>query len=442
MTGTGTGARSAVRTLVEAARRRVRLRTRLRRLRHAWRSRFPRRLPTWPDDHPPTQPPATRQVDGRIRVVPAGGNPQGRQRYTPQVLVGELTLEPGQTGPGRWRIRLTDGRVVAAGWVGQPLESSLAAALTRIGGVTCRPAPHDPPGAWARLVAQLATTGLVLHVDPVAAAPWQSWLAPSLMSLLVEPLPPTEADPMNWELRSVRQRRVALREHGDGPTPPSVSALLVTKRPELVPGVLTTLAGQTYPQLEIVVAVHGGPEPELPASLDRPVTTLTVPAEQTLGEALSAATAAASGTVVTKVDDDDRYGPEHIWDLVLARQFSGATVVGKGAEFVYLEPKDLTVRRRMGAETFTDTVAGGTIAIDQDALAEVDGWPPVPRSVDRALLDRVIDASGTIYRTHPFGFIYVRHGNGHTWDPGMEYFLRDPVRTWPGLPWYDEFGTQ
>ena len=41
----------------------------------------------------------------------------------------------------------------------------------------------------------------------------------------------------------------------------------------------------------------------------------------------------------TKVDDDDRYGPEHIWDLVLARQFSGATVVGKGAEFVYLEPK-------------------------------------------------------------------------------------------------------
>ena len=45
------------------------------------------------------------------------------------------------------------------------------------------------------------------------------------------------------------------------------------------------------------------------------------------------ATRVAQGTLLTKVDDDDLYGPEHVWDLVLARCYSGAAVVGKGAEF-------------------------------------------------------------------------------------------------------------
>jgi hypothetical protein len=29
------------------------------------------------------------------------------------------------------------------------------------------------------------------------------------------------------------------------------------------------------------------------------------------------------------MDDDDFYGPEHVWDLVVARLYSGAEIVGK-----------------------------------------------------------------------------------------------------------------
>ena len=142
------------------------------------------------------------------------------------------------------------------------------------------------------------------------------------------------------------------------------------------------------------------------------------------------------------MDDDDLYGPEHIWDLVLARHYSGAEVVGKGAEFVYLEPRDQTVRRRMGNEFYTDVVAGGTMLLAKGDLEAVGGWRPVTRSVDRALLDRVLADGGLVYRTHGFGFIYTRHGDGHTWDPGLDYFARDPVRTWNGLPPYEEFGAR
>jgi hypothetical protein len=167
---------------------------------------------------------------------------------------------------------------------------------------------------------------------------------------------------------------------------------------------------------------------------------VSVPAERNLGQALAELTRAAGGQIVTKVDDDDRYGPEHVWDVVLARHYSGATVAGKGADFVHVEPRDLTVRRGMAAELYTDTVAGGTLTLARADLAAIGGWPPVPRWVDRALLDRVLAAGGPVYRTHPLGFVYTRHGDGHTWQADHDHFLVDPQRTWRGFPPGEEIG--
>lgn len=451
---TRAGGRAA--DLARAVRVRVRLRTRLRRAREAWRRTFPRRLPRWVEPAParPTPPdgaagsgtaPTAASVlsGGRVVADPAAANPRGRQRYGPPLATGELVLRGDGAGGVRWEIARTADRVpVVAGRVGEPLDARQSAVLAELAAVDCPPpGPDTPAGAWARVVAPLAMTGVVLHAPSPPAG-----LDPELAGQLATPLPGRDADPMAWELRSVGQRRVAIRQHAAGlgrlGQPPPVSALLVTKRPWLLADALAALVGQTYPELEIVVAVHGAPAPTgLPAG-GRTLRVVEVPASRVLGEALAAASAVATGALVTKVDDDDRYGAEHIWDLVLARHYTGATVVGKGAEFVYLEPKDLTVRRRMAAEADTDTVAGGTITLAREVLADSGGWPPVPHSVDRALLDQVLGAGGTVYRTHPLGFIYTRHGDGHTWDPGLEYFRRDPVRTWQGLPRYAEFGTQ
>lgn len=450
---------SAIGDAVQWLRRRVRLRTRVRRLRTAYQRRYPRPLPAWTEpgggpagaaagravgDGGVRRRPATSRVGPVVVVDPAAASPRGRQGYEPTAPTGELRLITDAAGAVRWEVH--SGRVpVVAGRVGDPLDERRAAVLARLSTIICRPAPAAPVGAWAELVAQLAVTGVVLHVPATDIRPAStSGLASELVELLTAPLLSPRTDPMWWEIRSVQQRRAAQRRHSAGlAAAPSVSALLVTKRPRLIPAALATLADQTYPELEIVVGVHG-PAGAAPADLPdigRPVTVLTVPQWQNLGEALQAVTAVASGQIVTKVDDDDCYGREHIWDLVLARHHSRATVVGKGAEFVYLTPKDLTVRRQMAAENYTDTVAGGTIALSAEALAELGGWPPVPRSVDRAMLDRALTAGAAVYRTHPLGFVYVRHGDGHTWDPGVGYFLRGRVRSWRGLPPYAEFGT-
>lgn len=488
------GVRERAAALTRAIRVRVRLRTRLRRVREAWRHRFPRRLPRWggdpergpdsgpnrdpksgpksgPDSGPDSgansganngansspapasppaaagaagpvaPPPATTLLAGLVVADPRGANPRGRAGYQPRGPAGRLSLT-ARGGEHRWEITRTgDGTPVVAGRLGEPLTERQCAVLAQLSVVACEPDRAPRPEVWSQVVVQLAMSGVVL-----AAPRTPGGLSGELAGLLASPLPARDADPLDWEVRSVQQRRLALRHHGAGlgriGRPPAVSAVLVTKRPQLAAGAVAALAAQTYPDLEIVLGVHGGsPPPDLPAG-DRPLQVVPVPAAQNLGEALAVASARASGTLITKVDDDDRYGPEHIWDLVLAWRYAGATVVGRGAEFVYLEPKGITVRRRMAAETDTDTVAGGTLTLPRDALAGTGGWPAVPRSVDRALLDQVLAAGGTVYRTHPIGFIYTRHGDGHTWDPGLEYFLRDPVRTWRGLPRHAEFGTE
>jgi hypothetical protein len=221
--------------------------------------------------------------------------------------------------------------------------------------------------------------------------------------------------------------------------PPSVTAILATRRPEMLADVLRAIVGQTYPELEIVLCLHGV---ELPAEAralltesGRPFEIVHVPASASFGEALGDATRRAHGTLVTKFDEDDTYSVDHVWDLVLARHYSGATLVGKMAEFVHLETLGITVRRSSGVpESDGEMVAGGTMLLAKGDLESVGGWRPVPRSVDLGLIDRLRRDGAMIYRTHALGYIYHRRATGHTWDPGDQYFLDAAVDRWPGLP--------
>ena len=72
--------------------------------------------------------------------------------------------------------------------------------------------------------------------------------------------------------------------------------------------------------------------------------------------------------------------------------------------------------------------------VPRGELESLGGWRPVPSGVDRAFLDRVLQGGGSIYRTWPTGFIYRRHGKGHTWGPADEYFLRGVGAQWDGHP--------
>lgn len=381
-----------------------------------------------------------RQINPRRRRSEAHrpGAPRIRLEFTGPS--GRGIRWPGRDGAGPLRGRLD----------GPALDAAVLATLRQVGVVECPVVPEDDPVPTAALLVQLAMTGAVLHA-PRLPERVAGLVATELRQIITAP-PPVD-DALALEARSVRQRRTAMRHHAaafrlpgtvaatfpEAVRPPSVSVILATRRPEMLPAVLPAIIGQTYPELEIIVCLHGVALPaEGRATVEgcqRPIEIIEVPSTASFGEALGIATRRARGTLVTKVDDDDTYGREHVWDLVLARHYSGAQLVGKGAEFVHLETHGLTVRRSSGVpEADGDLVAGGTMLLAKGDLEAVGGWRPVPRSVDLGLIERLRRAGARIYRTHPFGYVYHRRATGHTWDPGQRYFLDTAFDRWPGVP--------
>lgn len=302
---------------------------------------------------------------------------------------------------------------------------------------------HDP-----RLAVGLAMSGIPLlgrHAVPGAPE-----VSPDDVSAI--------DDPLGREELSVRQRRAALTHHSvlaarsvladrvgvRAAAHPTVSILLPTRRPDLLAHALAQVARQrrTLPgaEVELVLAAHGfTPDPEIVAaaaeSSDVPLTIVTATTDTSFGDVLRLATDAASGDTVLKMDDDDWYGPDVVTDLLLARRYSGADVVGMPAELVYLEQVDTTVQRRGPSEVYGSVVAGGTMLLDRTLLRELGGWRPAPRFVDAHVLDQVRRAGGSVYRTHGLGYVLRRQATGHTWDPGLDYFLRPEsvVARWDGF---------
>lgn len=312
---------------------------------------------------------------------------------------------------------------------------------------------HDDPRSRAGTVAMLAAAGAVVRLSD-GGGEVAALLGEPLHALMTDTTIET-ASRSEREALSVGMRREALRTHSlrararqlcesaastDMAPLPLVSVLLATRRPDLVPAAVAAVAAQTYRKVELVLAAHGeGFDPDLlqatVAGCGIEARVVTVPADRVLGEVLNSATKHSRGDLVTKFDDDDFYGPEHLWDLVLAHEYSGAALVGKAAEYVYLQGADRTLRRfRGGAETGGSklTLAGGAMLIARRDLDAVMGWQPVPSGVDKALMEDVAASGRLLYRTHGRGYVLVRHARGHTWQVDDEYFLKQAVEVRDG----------
>ena len=318
-----------------------------------------------------------------------------------------------------------------------------------------RAAFHRSAPQRAAALAALAAAGVLVSV-PDPDADLKECLGQPLHDLLAGHAV-AQACTHEREMLSIAMRRCALRDHSlrsrarqilgatglDAPGP-EVSILAPTRRPERLGAVIDTVRSQTYPRLELVLALHGdgfAGDSEIAAltgALQHRVQVVRVDADKPLGAVLNAAVEASSGALLTKMDDDDFYGPEHVWDLVLAHEYSRAELVGKSAEYVYLERLDKTVRdahRQRFSERYIPFigVSGGVLIIARHDLDAAGGWRRVPRRVDIALAQDVAAVGGRIYWTHGAGYLRVRHGDEHTWTVDDSHFLGRASETRDGL---------
>ncbi|MDS1269565.1 glycosyltransferase [Lipingzhangella sp. LS1_29] len=314
------------------------------------------------------------------------------------------------------------------------------------------PSPVTAP----RAVAHLAAAGVPLVSTEVPV--WASGLGDDLPPLLGSRSAAELRDDHLREEHSVLLRRAALRTHGSRawwrrigsgmgapqPPQPTISVILCTRRPEMVEFALNQVCRQRRVTMEVLLTLHGfsaeqaGLAPVLAQARNRlqdhghQLITTEAAGNQLYGQVLNTALERSSGALVAKMDDDDWYGPEHLADLLLAKDYSGADIAGSGQEYTYLEELDITVRRGTVTERAWQYVAGGAFLADRTVLTEVGGFRPLPRAIDTQLFTAVTKNGGRIYRTHGLGYVLRRKASGHTWSEGVGYFLTRTTGQWPG----------
>jgi glycosyltransferase involved in cell wall biosynthesis len=222
--------------------------------------------------------------------------------------------------------------------------------------------------------------------------------------------------------------------------PVRVSVLLSTNRPAMLAFALRQVARQRGVNLELVLACHGfHPDSTVLAEFRNispiPLKVLEFDAAEAFGSVLNQSASFAHGDVLLKMDDDDWYGPDFVSDLLLARRYSGAAMVGCSSEFKFLEDLYLTTRGHAPNETYANFVFGGTMMVESAMFHSIGGFRQTSRLVDAGLAQGVRSAGGAIYRGHGLGYVLRRRRQGHTWDPGLGHFLHSSrvAHQWRGF---------
>ncbi|MFC7457048.1 glycosyltransferase [Brachybacterium sp. GCM10030267] len=220
---------------------------------------------------------------------------------------------------------------------------------------------------------------------------------------------------------------------------PTVSIMAATNRPEQLEHLVSQVAGQAGVERQLLLVTHGFASPAATAERTRElgvenVVVLEAPGSWSLGACLNAAIERAEGEVVAKMDDDDLYGQFYLHDLLRAREFSGADVVGKHAHYMYLAGTDATLLRFPWMEhRFTDRVMGPTVTAGRDVFV-THPFADVSRGEDTGFLEAVVAAGGRVYSADRFNFTQMRHGEvgGHAWSASDRELLATGDVAWFG----------
>ncbi len=248
-------------------------------------------------------------------------------------------------------------------------------------------------------------------------------------------------------LESIRKsRRSQITEY------PKVSIVVSTLRTDDLSNLLEQIYQQSLSSFELLLGLHNltlnQEHKKLIAKLKKRSVSVVVrnfDESFTLGMILTALAKESSGEYVAKMDDDDYYGPEHLRDLLDAAIDTGADVVGRAMNYIYLEPLQITVRRfspngTQAVELWSDWVCGGTILARRDK-AEAAGWfGDGFTAVDRFLLSAITNNGGKIWRTFGAGYIYRRTFTFHTYVTNYSKYLNGANEQVVGLWEHPVFG--
>lgn len=212
------------------------------------------------------------------------------------------------------------------------------------------------------------------------------------------------------------------------PLHPTISVLLPTRRPDYVDFALNYLESQTVRPSQVVLMLHGVSDSDYDKVLRRvktselTITTSRHDTNQLFGEVLNEGLSMATGEFITKVDDDDHYGENHLYDLCVARLHSQADIVGKWNNWVHITDIDEVISWAPEKENgYYGHLPGGTILARTSLMKELK-FGYVRHGIDSELYERGKRRGLILYSTHRYNYVRVRHDD-HTYTARNNDFM-------------------
>lgn len=213
------------------------------------------------------------------------------------------------------------------------------------------------------------------------------------------------------------------------PSPPRITIVAPTNRPDRLDNLLANVRRQTYPNVELIILLNSDRYDATAvkrAASDLPaLRVITLPESYTLAECLNRGVEASSGAWVAKFDDDDHYGAHYLSDMWLPTTFTDAPIIGKRSYYCYLQGTDQMALRFPGfAHRHAEFVHGATLFIRRDVFDKVQ-FTPVRQGTDTIFLSECRDEGLRCYSADPYNFVHMRHADLslHTWHITDEDFL-------------------
>lgn len=209
-----------------------------------------------------------------------------------------------------------------------------------------------------------------------------------------------------------------------------VTVVCVSRRAGNLEAVVANYRRQLYRAKELIVVVND-PTIDSEAFVDTvkgqsDIRVLVGDPGASLGACLNLAFGYSGSRLVTKMDDDDFYGPHYLGDLTIAQRFSHAAVTGKHSHYAWMQTSSSGYLRFPGREfQYTDWLAGGTLLIDRNQLGDVR-FADVSLGEDASLLAACRRRGLDLFAADRFNYVQVRHGD-NTWVIDEQKYLQGAV---------------
>ncbi len=213
---------------------------------------------------------------------------------------------------------------------------------------------------------------------------------------------------------------------------PLISVLAVTNKPKFIHRIHENYVAQKHENKELILVLnskdfHLASVKKLFKSLSK-VTIIQTHDTMALGDNLNLAIQKSQGEYLTKLDDDDFYGPFYLNNALQSIQSNDAILLGQRAFFVYLEGKQTyflfkkkTPHRLKYLLRFSPNIIGPTL-FWHHSLTEQVLFRQLPKRVDYFFVKDVLASGLPVIGTFSDQYVRNREKNKHLHvDPSSDF---------------------